>query len=103
MDNDEPRTISQILEGKDLTRPSTWSSPPSAKCKPSAKVRGLIGRLGLRYHPANSADLGAHQAMLAMLADDVAHIPPDALERAIRTRWLLAGAPEQAVQERRWL
>ena len=81
----EPRTISQVYGDRDQTPPSTWSSKPSEsyKPKPSAKIRGLIGRLGLRYHPANSADLNSHQAMLSLLSEDLAHIDPDALARAI--------------------
>jgi hypothetical protein len=80
-----PRTIAQVFGDRDQTPPSTWSSKPSEsfKPKPSAKVRGLIGRLGLRYHPTNSTDLNSHQAMLALLAEDVAMLPPDLLEKAI--------------------
>lgn len=86
MDDDySPPTISEAFGDRGQTPPSTWSSRPSEsyKPKPSAKIRGLIGRLGLRYHPANQADLSAHQAMLALLAEDVAHLDPDLLERAI--------------------
>ena len=77
--------VSAVFAASGPTPPSTWSSKPSesSKPKPSAKIRGLIGRLGLRYHPTNSTDLAAHQAMLQLLAEDLAHMPPDALERAI--------------------
>lgn len=84
-DNHNPPTLSEAFAGRGQTPPSTWSSKPSEsfKPKPSAKIRGLIGRLGLRYHPANQADLGSHQAMLALLAEDVAHLDPDLLAIAI--------------------
>lgn len=81
----EPRTISQVFGERDQTQLSTWSSKPSetSRPRPSAKIRGLIGRLGLRYHPSNAADLSSHQAMLGLLAEDLAHIDPNALTRAI--------------------
>jgi len=80
-----PPTISAAFGERGQTLPSTWSSKPSEsyRPKPSAKIRGLIGRLGLRYHPANQADLSSHQAMLALLAEDLAHLDPATLERAI--------------------
>jgi hypothetical protein len=88
MDDQEftPRTIAQVFGDRDQTQPSTWSSKPNetSKPKPSAKTRGLIGRLGLRYHPANSADLSSHQAMLVLLAEDVAMLPEDLLDKAIQ-------------------
>jgi hypothetical protein len=82
---DDPRMLGQVIEALDPTQRSTCSSKPNAnsKPKPSAKIRGLIGRLGLRYHPANSADLASHQAMLLLLAEDLAHVDPEMLERAI--------------------
>jgi len=43
----------------------------------------LIGELGLRYRPASQADLESHAAALALLASDVADVPPDYLARAI--------------------
>jgi len=84
-DHSEPPTLSQAFAAVDQTQPSTWLSRQSenSKPKPSAKTRGLIGRLGLRYHPANAADLQSHQAMLSLLADDLATIPTDLLEKAI--------------------
>lgn len=81
----EPRTISQVFGDRDQTQPSTWSSKPSetSRPRPSAKIRGLIGRLGLRYHPSNAADLSSHQAMLGLLAEDLSHVDPNALAIAI--------------------
>lgn len=85
-DHYDPPTISQAFGDPGQTPPSTWSSNPSEsyKPKPSAKTRGLIGRLGLRYHPTNSADLASHQAMLTLLCEDLATIPADVLEKAIQ-------------------
>lgn len=51
---------------------------------PSGAVKRLIGELGLRYRPSAQADLEAHAAALALLARDVADVPPAYLERAIR-------------------
>lgn len=86
MDNhSNAKTLTEAFEDRDQTLPSTCSSRPSEsyRPKPSAKVRDLIGRLGLRYRPTNAADLGAHAASLALLAEDVAEVPADLLERAI--------------------
>ena len=52
--------------------------------QPSGAVKRLIGELGLRYRPSAQADLEAHAAALALLARDVADVPPAYLERAIR-------------------
>jgi hypothetical protein len=49
-----------------------------------AKTERLIGEIGLRYRPSAQADLHEHAAQLALLAADVADVPPDLLERAIR-------------------
>jgi hypothetical protein len=65
------------------TLPSTCSETPS-RSKPPSEVRRLIGELGLRYRPAAQADLQAHAAAIALLACDVADVPPAYLERAIR-------------------
>lgn len=43
-----------------------------------------MAKLGLRYRPSAQADLEAHAGALALLAQDLADIPPDLLERAIR-------------------
>lgn len=44
----------------------------------------MIAELGLRYRPSAQADLAEHAASLALLASDVADIPPDYLDRAIK-------------------
>lgn len=43
----------------------------------------MISRLGLRFRPTNQADLEAHAGMLALLAEDLADIPSDLLDKAI--------------------
>lgn len=64
---------------------SSGNVVPFAKPKRiPAKVERLIGELGLRYRPSAQADLEEHAAALALLAADVADIPPDLLDRAIR-------------------
>lgn len=40
--------------------------------------------LGLRYRPSAQADLEEHAASLALLACDLADLPPQHLDRAIR-------------------
>jgi hypothetical protein len=54
------------------------------KRRVSAKTERLIGELGLRYRPSREADLDEHAAALALLTTDVADVPPDLLEDAIR-------------------
>ena len=85
MDDYQDKTITQAFGAIDQTQLSTCSSKPNenSKPRPSAKIRGLVGRLGLRYHPASSADLQSHQAMLVLLAEDLAFVPEDLLEKAI--------------------
>jgi hypothetical protein len=69
------------------TRLSTCSEPASPRNVPSA-VKRLIGELGLRYRPSAQADLEAHAGTIALLARDLADVPPVYLERAIR-KWVL--------------
>jgi hypothetical protein len=54
--------------------------------RPSAKALEIIGKLGLRYPPANSVDREAHAARVALLAEDCADIPDEWLDEAAR-RW----------------
>lgn len=48
-----------------------------------------MGKLGLRYPPANSVDRDSHAARVALLAEDCADIPEDWLDEAAR-RWAKA-------------
>lgn len=41
-----------------------------------------MGTIGLRFPPASGTDPQQHAAQLALLASDVAHVPPEYLERA---------------------
>ena len=47
-------------------------------------MKRLILELGLRYRPSAQADLESHSATIALLAQDVADVPPHLLEQAIR-------------------
>lgn len=87
MDEDDQywrRTMERAAH--DPTRLSTSTSPPkpSLPRNPPAKIKALIAELGLRYRPTAQTDLQAHAALLALLTQDVADLPPDRLDRAIR-------------------
>jgi hypothetical protein len=87
MDDLHTPTLSQAFADRDPTQLSTCSTKPNEnfrRSKPSAKIRDLIARLGLRYRPTNQADLEAHAGMLALLAEDLADVPTDLLERAVQ-------------------
>ncbi len=64
---------------------STSTSQPRQNSPPNvpAKIKALIAELGLRYRPTATADLVAHGALLALLARDLADLPPERLEQAI--------------------
>lgn len=49
----------------------------------------IIGKLGLRYPPANSVDRDSHAARVVLLAEDCADIPDDWIDEAAR-RWAKA-------------
>lgn len=51
-------------------------------------IKKLISELGLRYRPSAQADLQEHAATLALLARDLADVPPRFLERAIN-QWVV--------------
>lgn len=66
----------------------TCSGTPPPNSKPPAEIRRLIGELGLRYRPAAQADLEAHAGSLALLARDLADVPPKYLAKAIH-KWTM--------------
>lgn len=70
---------------------SISTSQPRQSSSPNvpAKIKALIAELGLRYRPTATTDLAAHGALLALLARDLADLPPDRLERAINA-WVRA-------------
>lgn len=63
------------------TRPLPSSEPQQP---PSARTIEIVGKLGLRYPPANSVDRDAHAARVALLAEDCADIPAEWLDVAAR-------------------
>lgn len=69
-----------ILAGE--ARPLNSSVKPEPRKVPSA-IKALVAELGLRYRPSAQADLDEHAASLALLACDLADVPPDLLRRAI--------------------
>lgn len=65
---------------------STCSTRRKPKSVPS-NIRTMISRLGLRFEPSVKADIEAHAARIALLAEDMAEANPDLLARAIE-RWV---------------
>jgi hypothetical protein len=74
-----PLTLPAVV---DPTPASTCSTLPKRKFVP-AKIRSLISALGLRYAPSAAADMDAHGARVALLAEDMAEADPWKLEQAI--------------------
>ncbi len=68
------------------TDASTCSTPPKRKFVP-ATIRSLISKLGLRFAPSQAADMEAHAARVALLAEDLSDAEPKRLEAAI-DRWV---------------
>lgn len=82
--DDHPSAFEELGPAR---RSNSGNVVPFAKPrKPSAKTERLIGELGLRYRPSAQADFEEHAASLALLAIDVADVPPDYLEMAVR-KW----------------
>jgi hypothetical protein len=84
MDNQQHAEMSPAYGDLGPTPPSISSDRATHSSQPSGAIKRLIGELGLRYRPSAQADLEAHAAALALLARDVADVPPTYLERAIR-------------------
>ena len=80
------RLTSDAAPGQTL--PSTCSSHRLAPSPVPPQVQNLISKLGLRYRPTSNVDLDAHAALLALLASDLAEMPPAILDRAIKA-WAL--------------
>lgn len=77
--------LERVQAGRSLpdpAQPSPSFDKPSSKNVPSA-IKRLVAELGLRYRPSAQADLEEHAATLALLARDLADIPPQYLEKAI--------------------
>lgn len=78
-EHEPPKTLGEVVQA----RPSISSNVLPLRRPPSAQIKRIIGELGLRYRPSAQADLEEHAASLALLACDVADIPPDILRRAV--------------------
>lgn len=77
----EPLAVANVQ-----TTASTCSPPPKPRSVP-ARIRSLVSKLGLRFAPSASADMDAHGARVALLAEDMADADPHLLELAI-DRWV---------------
>lgn len=75
-------SISPAYEDLGPTQHSTSYGQQGQRKQPSARTGRIIAELGLRYRPSAAADLEAHAASLALLTQDVAHMPEHQLERA---------------------
>lgn len=79
--DDNPTTAYEELGP---TRRSTFSGQPGRGQTTVPKaIHRMVGELGLRYRPSAQADLEAHAASIALLALDLADVPPHLLEQAI--------------------
>jgi len=78
-----------IFEGRALIPLSTFSDRQTEqRPRPVPPAVGkVIGELGLRYRPANNADLEAHAERLRLLTMDVMDVPVSLLEQAAK-RWV---------------
>lgn len=75
---------SEIFAAPGQTLPSTSTSKPKQNSRQvPARIKDAVSKIGLRYRPTSQTDLAAHTAMLALLASDLADLPPDLLDRAI--------------------
>jgi hypothetical protein len=86
MDNGQ---IGQAISAWEDLGPTQRSNLSVQQPLPSARTVEIMGKLGLRYPPANSVDRDAHAARVALLAEDCADIPDDWLDEAAR-RWAKA-------------
>lgn len=79
---EDTKTIGQVMGAAPSRIQSSTSSVPQPQ--PSAKTVEIIGKLGLRYPPANTVDRQAHAARIALLAEDCWDVPVECLEQAAR-------------------
>lgn len=76
-----------MADGTEITAGQRLSpTPPSRsfgeRLQPNGQTLEIIGKLGLRFPPANTVDREAHAARVALLAEDCADIAPHWLDRA---------------------
>jgi hypothetical protein len=81
----EARQIGEATDAWSDLGPTQRSSLSEQPQQPSARIVGIMGKLGLRYPPASSVDREAHAARVALLAEDCADIPADWLDEAARS------------------
>lgn len=65
---------------------TTPGAMPEPQRRVPPRIQALISELGLRYRPTSQTDIEAHSATLALLARDLAEMPPALLDGAI-ARW----------------
>ena len=64
---------------------NTSPAPPLRSInRVSKETSRIVGTIGLRFPPASGTDPQQHAAQLALLASDVAHVPPEYLDRAAK-------------------
>lgn len=84
MDEDNTTDIGTALSAWEDLGPTQRLPSSERRPLPSARTLEIIGKLGLRYPPANSVDREAHAARVALLAEDCTDIDPDMLDAAAR-------------------
>lgn len=89
MSNIHAQQIGEISEAWADLGPTRPLPSSGRRLRPSAKAAEIIGKLGLRYPPANSVDREAHAARVALLAEDCADIADEWLDEAA-ARWAKA-------------
>lgn len=67
-----------------LNRNTSPAQPLRSINRVSKETTRIVGTIGLRYPPASGTDPQQHAAQLALLASDVAHVPPEYLDRAAK-------------------
>lgn len=67
-----------------LNRNTSPAPPLRSINRVSKETTRIVGTIGLRYPPASGTDPQQHAAQLALLASDVAHVPPEYLDRAAK-------------------
>lgn len=83
MHHDNPILSTFAVGGQTRQLTCTETPSPEKPRRVPPAIEKMISELGFRYRPTSQADLQAHAAALALLAVDLADMPPRLLERAI--------------------